>query len=61
MPAKFTLTKDKAGKFRFTVIAANGQVIAQSEMYNSKQAAQDGIASVKANAPDAAVDDRTAE
>ena len=42
---------DKAGKFRFRLKAANGEVIAVSEGYNSKDAALNGIESVKKNAP----------
>jgi len=34
----------------FTLVAGNGKVIAQSEMYNSKQSCLKGIASVKHNA-----------
>lgn len=37
------------------------QVIATSEAYEQKQSALNGIESVKKNAPDAAVDDQTAE
>lgn len=42
---------DKAGKFRFRLKAANGEVIAVSEAYNSKEAVVKGIESVKKNAP----------
>ena len=42
---------DKAGKFRFRLKAANGQTIAVSEAYNSKEATVNGIESVKKNAP----------
>lgn len=60
MPAKFVLSKDKAGKFRFNLLATNGQVIASSESYNTKIAAANGINSVRKNAPGATIDDRTA-
>jgi uncharacterized protein len=36
MPAKFEIRKDKAGKFRFNLIAANGEIIASSEAYESR-------------------------
>jgi uncharacterized protein YegP (UPF0339 family) len=49
--AKFEWYKDKAGKFRFRLKAANGEVIAVSEGYNSKEACASGIESVKKNAP----------
>ena len=42
---------DKAGKFRFRLKATNGEIIAVSEAYNSKDAALNGIESVKKNAP----------
>jgi uncharacterized protein len=57
---KFVLKKGSTGKFHFNLQAANGQVIATSEAYESKSAALNGIDSVKKNAPDAEVDDQTA-
>ena len=48
---KFEWFKDKAGKFRFRLKAANGEVIAVGEGYNSKEACVNGIESVKKNAP----------
>jgi uncharacterized protein YegP (UPF0339 family) len=41
---------DKAGKYRFRLKAANGEIIAVSEAYNSKEALESGIESVKKNA-----------
>jgi uncharacterized protein YegP (UPF0339 family) len=58
--AKFVLKKSSNGKFHFNLHATNGQVIATSEMYESKAAAVNGIESVKKNAPVAEVDDQTA-
>jgi uncharacterized protein YegP (UPF0339 family) len=57
---KFVLKKGSSGKFHFNLLAANGQVIATSEADESKQAAVNGIESVKKNAPEAEVDDQTA-
>nr|WP_202422923.1 YegP family protein [Gordonia sp. SID5947] len=51
--------KDRADKFRFRLKAANGEIIASSEAYESKSAAQNGIDSVKRNAADAAINDQT--
>jgi uncharacterized protein YegP (UPF0339 family) len=48
---KFEWYKDKAGKFRFRLVAANGEKIAASEAYNSKEGCVNGIESVKKNAP----------
>ncbi len=47
----FEWYKDKAGKFRFRLKAANGEVIAVSEAYGAKESCVDGIESVKKNAP----------
>jgi uncharacterized protein YegP (UPF0339 family) len=57
--AKFVLKKGSTGKFRFNLIATNGQVIATSEAYESKASAIKGIESVKRNAPNAEIDDQT--
>jgi uncharacterized protein len=59
MSGKFVLEKGSTGKFHFNLHAANGQVIATSQHYESKEAALHGIESVKHNAPDAKVEDRT--
>jgi len=52
---KFELYTDKAGEFRFRLKATNGQVIAVSEGYTTKASAENGIESVKNNAPDAEI------
>ena len=59
MPAKFVLKKGSTGKFRFNLLASNGQVVATSEAYETKRAAMAGIASVKKHAAVAEVDDQT--
>jgi len=51
----FEWYKDKAGKFRFRLKAANGETIATSEAYSSKDGCVSGIESVKKNAPIAKV------
>jgi uncharacterized protein YegP (UPF0339 family) len=43
----------------FNLKAANGEIIGTSETYSSASARDHGIASVKANAPDAVVNDET--
>jgi uncharacterized protein YegP (UPF0339 family) len=48
---KFEWFKDKTGKFRFRLVAANGEIIATSEAYSSKDGCTNGIESVKKNAP----------
>ncbi len=52
---KFELYEDKAGEFRFRLKARNGENIGRSEGYKSKSGAENGIASVGKNAPDAEV------
>lgn len=47
------------GKFMFNLKATNSQVIGTSQMYASAASRDNGIESVKKNAPDAAVDDQT--
>lgn len=49
----FIIEKSKNDKFQFNLTAKNGQVILTSEQYNTKSACQNGIESVKKNAPDA--------
>lgn len=57
MAAKFEISKEKAGKFRFHLKAANGEIIAASQGYETKANAEKGIDSVKANAAGASVVD----
>ena len=59
MAGKFEIKKDKAGKFRFNLIAANGEIIASSEAYESKESYKNGIQSVKTTAPTAEIVDKT--
>ena len=48
---KFEVYKDKAGQYRWRLVAPNGKSIAESgEGYSSKQACLDGIASVQQHA-----------
>ena len=47
----FEWYKDKAGKFRFRLKAANGEVIAASQGYILKEDVVKGIESLKKNAP----------
>ena len=56
---KFELYQDKAGEFRFRLKATNGGIIAASQGYSSKSGCQNGIDSVKRNAPDAEIVDET--
>lgn len=57
--SKFDKKESSNGKPYFNLKASNGQIIGASEMYESTSARDNGIESVKSNAPDAAVDDQT--
>ncbi len=52
---KFEMYTDKAGEFRFRLKARNGEIIAVSEGYKAKASCQNGIESVRKNAPEADV------
>ena len=52
---KFEMYQDKAGEFRFRLKARNGEIIATSEGYKTKDACGNGIDSVRRNAPEAEV------
>lgn len=53
---KTTKNSKAAGdQYYFVLTAQNGQVIAQSEVYNSKDACENGIESVRMNSPRAQV------
>lgn len=52
---KYEMYTDKAGEIRFRLKAKNGEIIATSEGYKAKAGAQNGIASIQKNAPDAEV------
>ena len=47
MPAKFEVFEDKSGDWRFSLVAPNGEVIASSEGYTSKDNCLKGVESVK--------------
>ena len=49
----------KNGSPYFCLKSSNGQVIGNSEMYSSNSAMENGIESVRKNAPDAKVDDNS--
>ncbi|WP_080799491.1 YegP family protein [Arabiibacter massiliensis] len=51
---KFVIRKTDAG-YHFVLKAGNGEIIATSETYQSKESCKGGIESVKKNAPDAEV------
>lgn len=54
---KFEMYEDKAGEYRFRLKAGNGEIIAVSEGYKAKASCENGIQSVKDNAPDADIEE----
>jgi hypothetical protein len=46
---KFEVYKDKVGEYRFRLKAPNGEIIAVSEGYHTKESCMNGIQSVKRN------------
>ena len=50
MPAKYTISKDAAGKFRFSLHGSNGQVLVTSGGYATRRGAMIGLAAVRRNA-----------
>ena len=54
---KYELYTDKAGEFRFRLKAKNGEIIATSEGYKTKASCENGIESVKKNAPEAEIEE----
>jgi uncharacterized protein YegP (UPF0339 family) len=59
MAAKFVLSVDAGGEYRFVLKSGNGETIAASEGYSSKASALNGIDAVKSSAAVAEIDDRT--
>ncbi len=55
--ARYEKLTAKNGKPYFNLKASNGQVIGKSQMYESEAGRDNGIASVKSNAPDAPVEE----
>lgn len=57
---KFVIKTVKSG-IKFDLKAGNGEIIASSEVYSSKASCENGVESVRKNAPIAALEDQTAE
>ena len=54
--SKYDRKTSSNDKFYFNLKAGNGQIIGSSEMYESSQGMENGIESVKKNAPEASVE-----
>jgi uncharacterized protein YegP (UPF0339 family) len=59
MPAEYEIKKNVAGKFFWRFKSGNGEIVAVSEAYESKQGCQNGIDSIKRDGRDAPVHDMT--
>jgi hypothetical protein len=59
VPGKFVVKKGPTGKFRFSLVSTNGQVVASSQAYETKRAAMAGIVSVQKLAAGATLVDTT--
>lgn len=57
--SRYERKESENGKPMFNLKAINGQVIGTSELYESVAARENGIESVKKNAPDAEIEDTT--
>ena len=57
--SKYDRKESSNGKPYFNLKAGNGQVIGTSELYESEASRDNGIASVKSNAPGAETEDTT--
>lgn len=58
---RFEEKESSNGKWFFNLKASNGQVIGTSQMYAGKSGMTNGIESVMKNAPEAEVEDQTAQ
>lgn len=58
--AMFERLDSTKGEPYFNLKSSNGQVVGRSEMYSSARARDNGIESVRKNAPEAAIDDQSA-
>lgn len=56
---KFEIYKDKAGEFRFRIVATNGNILASSEGYSAKASAKNAIERIKSDAAKAEIVDNS--
>jgi len=53
--SRYNIYQDKSGKFRFSLKAANGEIIGQSQGYATDMSCRKGIESVKKNSSDSPI------
>jgi len=58
MAHKFEIYKDKAGEYRVR-FSYNSEVMSSTQGYSSKASAENAIASIKKNGPDAPIEDNS--
>lgn len=58
---RFVIRKNADGKFWWRAVGDNNEIMAASQLMTTKQACLDSIATIRAEAADGAVEDRTAE
>ena len=58
---KFVIRRNKGGEFFWQLVGSNGEVMAVSEGMSRKESCQNSIDSIKRNAADADVVDRSDE
>ena len=58
---KFVVHKSKDGRFYWEVVGGNGETMAVSQMMQAKASCLSSIESIRKNASDAEVEDKTAE
>lgn len=56
--SKFEIFQDDRGEWRFNLKASNGEVVAVSEGYSSKQSCLNGVEAVRNAAKEALVEER---
>lgn len=57
---RFESKESANGKYYFNLKASNGQVVGSSQMYESEASRDNGIDSVKRNAPEASIEEEIA-
>ena len=56
LPDRYNRKNTSSGKYHFTLTSTNGQAIGSSQVYESQSGMENGIASVRINAPDAPIE-----
>ncbi len=59
MPGKFVIKRGTSGQYHFNLVSTNGQVVATSQRYTTKESCKEGIAPVKQLAAKATIDDQS--